>query len=98
MHAVREPIEPGSAWDLGHLDGSLTQYAGVEHRRCNRATASHRYPEVPSEVLDGAEVSGVIVFPAMDPSLGLRVPMEGYSESSDIGEYGSLKWEFKWAR
>jgi hypothetical protein len=60
------------------------------------AEFSSDYPEVPSEVLDGAEVSGVIVFPAMDPALGLRVPMEGYSDSSDIGEYGSLKWEFQW--
>jgi hypothetical protein len=33
-------IFPGQPWDLGHLDGSeKTQYAGPEHRRCNRATA-----------------------------------------------------------
>lgn len=32
-----EPIEPGSAWDLGHIDGSnKTLYQGPEHRRCNR--------------------------------------------------------------
>jgi hypothetical protein len=33
-----ELIEPGSAWDLGHVDGTLS-YAGAEHSRCNRATS-----------------------------------------------------------
>lgn len=35
-------ILPGQAWDLGHVDGDPTRYAGPEHRRCNRRTASHR--------------------------------------------------------
>jgi hypothetical protein len=29
-------IEPGTPWDLGHVDGSRTQYAGPEHAKCNR--------------------------------------------------------------
>ena len=29
-----EPITLGSAWDLGHQDGTLS-YAGLEHARCN---------------------------------------------------------------
>ena len=42
-----EPIEPGTPFDLGHVDGSgKTQYQGVEHRRCNRATATHRARKV----------------------------------------------------
>jgi hypothetical protein len=36
------PIQPNDLWDLGHVDGSLVEYRGPEHRRCNRATASHR--------------------------------------------------------
>lgn len=32
-----QPIEPGQPWDLGHEDGTgKTQYAGPEHRSCNR--------------------------------------------------------------
>lgn len=34
-------IEPGTPWDLGHTDGSRTQYAGPEHRTCNRQTMYH---------------------------------------------------------
>jgi hypothetical protein len=38
-----KPIDPREPWDLGHLDGGgQRQYAGPEHRRCNRSTASRR--------------------------------------------------------
>ena len=27
-----EPIRPGEPWDLGHVDGDRSRYAGPEHR------------------------------------------------------------------
>lgn len=33
------PIYPGAAWDLGHVPNS-SQYAGPQHRECNRRTGA----------------------------------------------------------
>ena len=42
-----ELIEPGTPWDLGHVDGTDRKvYSGPEHRRCNRQTAIHRLRKV----------------------------------------------------
>ena len=35
------PIEPGTPWDLGHVDGDKTRYQGPEHQRCSRQTEWH---------------------------------------------------------
>jgi hypothetical protein len=37
------PVAPGQHWDVGHVDGGgPNDYAGVEHRSCNRATSGRR--------------------------------------------------------
>jgi hypothetical protein len=39
----RERIRPGEPWDVGHVDGSeRTVISEPEHRRCNRATETHK--------------------------------------------------------
>jgi hypothetical protein len=35
-----ERILPGDDWDLGHVDGDKSAYAGPEHQRCNRLAGS----------------------------------------------------------
>lgn len=62
-----EPIRPGDSWDLGHVDGDPTRYAGPEHQRCNRATSGRR-PWQPQVELE-PERPGL---PASDPRW--RVP------------------------
>lgn len=39
-------ILPGTEWDLGHLDGDRSRYAGPEHaRQCNRSDGGRRAHE-----------------------------------------------------
>jgi hypothetical protein len=39
--------EPGTPWDLGHVDGTERKvYSGPEHRSCNRQTTYHRLRKV----------------------------------------------------
>src|SRR5262245_25390131 len=56
-----DTILPGQPWDLGHVDGDRSRYAGPEHRWCNRGTSGRelwrqRLPELEQE-RDGLDVS-----------------------------------------
>jgi hypothetical protein len=65
-------------------------------RQYESTFSSDDYPELSSEIVPGAFTSGVIVFPKMRPSGGLEVYLEGSSENYDVGDYGTLKWRFRW--
>lgn len=59
--------------------------------------SSDGYPELASDIDPGAKSTGVIVFPKMNPHAALRLTFEGYSDDSNIGDYGSVSWVFTWA-
>jgi hypothetical protein len=65
-------------------------------RQFESTYSSGDYPELSSEILPGVFTSGVIVFPPMGPNAGLEIHLEGYSEDSSVGDYGSLTWSFRW--
>jgi len=58
--------------------------------------STREYPELQSDLPAGSDTSGVIVFPRMDPDVPLRLIFEGYSEDTEIGKYGAVKYELGW--
>jgi len=44
---VRKWVRQAEPWDLGHVPGDKSRYAGPEHRRCNRRGAPARTPASP---------------------------------------------------
>ena len=56
------------------------------------------YPQVSSDIAPGAFTTGVVVFPAMNENAPLQLIFEGYSDNSNVGTYGSVRFEFSWPR
>jgi hypothetical protein len=54
------------------------------------------YPEPTSDVASHSRTSGVIVFKPIPRNASLRLILEGYSDKSNVGKYGSLTWTFTW--
>jgi hypothetical protein len=54
------------------------------------------YPQLSDSVLPRAFTTGVVVFPRMDPDKPLRLRFEGSSDNYDIGNFGTLDFEFNW--
>jgi Domain of unknown function (DUF4352) len=54
------------------------------------------YPQVSSDIAPGAFTTGVVVFPTMNEKSPLRLIFEGYSDNSNVGNYGSVRFEFNW--
>jgi hypothetical protein len=54
------------------------------------------YPEPASDVAAHSRTSGVILFERVPQDAALRLILEGYSDDSNAGDYGSLTWTFKW--
>jgi hypothetical protein len=65
-------------------------------RQYEHEYSSADYPELSSDLLPGAFTTGVIVFPPLRPNGGIKLYLEGSSENSNVGDYGTLKWTFSW--
>jgi hypothetical protein len=59
-------------------------------------TFASDYPQLGSDLVAGAETSGVIVFPAIETGRGVRLVLEGYAPDVDVGNFGSFTVEFSW--
>jgi hypothetical protein len=68
----------------------------VANGRSIKSSYSGDYPEPASDIPTNSRTTGVILFEKIPPNAALRLILEGYSENSDVGNYGSLTWTFAW--
>jgi hypothetical protein len=68
----------------------------VANGRAVKTSFNTTYEEPASDVPAHSRTSGVIVFNPIPDDARLRLELEGYSENSDVGNYGSLSWTFAW--
>ena len=60
-----------------------------------KSSYSGDYDE-PLHVPADSRTSGVILFEGIPKNAALRLILEGYSDNTDVGDYGSLTWTFTW--
>jgi hypothetical protein len=68
----------------------------VANGRSIKSSYSGDYDEPASDIPPDSRTSGVILFEGVPQDAALRLILEGYSENSDVGDYGSLTWTFTW--
>jgi hypothetical protein len=88
-------ISNHSGSSFSFYDSSLKAISGG--RQVDAGFSTEDYPELASDIESGATSSGVVVFPKLNPANPLKVVGEGYSESMNIGDYGSVKVTFTWS-
>jgi hypothetical protein len=69
----------------------------VGGRQYDSTFGSGDYPELSSDLAPSARTSGVIVFPPISNYRAATVMhLEGNSDDFNVGDYGTLKWQFTW--
>jgi hypothetical protein len=69
----------------------------VGGRQYDSTFSSGDYPELSSDLAPGARTSGVMVFPPVSNYHSTTVMhLEGSSDDFNLGDYGTLKWQFTW--
>src|SRR5262249_48623377 len=86
-------IKNASGYDVSIFTSSMR---AVQAGRQYEQEFSTDYPDLASDIVSGASTSGVAVFPKMNPHRGLRLFIEGNSENTNAGNYGSLKFTLTW--
>jgi hypothetical protein len=66
---------------------------GVQHDSTFSLAA---YPQLATDVVPGASTSGVVVFPPLNPTGGLKLYVDVNSQDYNVGNYGTLTYIFTW--
>jgi hypothetical protein len=82
-----------SAYDFSFYSSSAKL---VANGQSIKSSYSGDYKEPASDIPTDSRTSGVILFESIPQDAALRLIIEGYSEDSDVGDYGSLTWTFTW--
>lgn len=68
----------------------------VANGKSIKSSYSGDYDEPASDIPTDSRTSGAILFEPIPRDAALRLILEGYSDNSDVGDYGTLTWTFTW--